>query len=1186
MIDAKDAKEYSANTVNALPAETRLWSRSFVAMLVTQFTVALNDNVFRWLLIPIGKNLVASQLQQSADIARAVGSFVFLLPFILLAGWAGCISDRFSKRTVMIGAKFAEIVLMGLGVLAILSGNLVFLVIVLFLMGAQSAFFSPAKYGSIPEIVAPRYISAANGIIGLTTMGAVIIGGSLGNALYAVTTCVDAKLAAHLGCGPGQYRWWIHASVLLGVATTGWLASLLVRPLPPADPTRRIPWHPFVQAFRDLRELFRHPILWLTGVGSTYFWTLGLILQLTIDKLAVPELVGPQGQAFVGPMLAVLTLGIGLGSLLAGVWSHGTIERGLTSFGALGIMATSLAFALLPAGTGHWNSPPYYVACGLLFFLGCFAGLYDIPLIATLQYESPPEERGRILAAYNFLSFSGMLLGSAIFGLLASWLGLSSRQMFVAAGVLTFPVFLIIVVFTPVDTLRILFRWYFRLRYRWRVVGLENIPADGGAIIVSNHISFLDGIFIILSMPRAIRMIAHAKYVDSPLLRYLRPAAGVIAIVPGAKSVATGLREARRALEAGQLVGIFPEGGISRTGQIRGFQPGFLKVARGLNVPIIPVYIDGLWGSVFSFSGGRFFFKVPRLWARRVTVCIGKPLPACGSPLQAQLAVQELSGEAVRRQSARHMVPARRFLRIARRSPWQKKVADISGVELRSLSLVTTALALRRVLRREVFSSDEPNVGVLLPPSVGGVVVNAALALDRRTVVNLNYTLSSDLINHCIRTAGLKHVLTSRRVLERFSFDLQAEVICLEDVRPRIRLTDKLLSLAASLLVPSFVLERVLGLHTIDPDDVLAIIFTSGSTGKPKGVTLTHRNVGSNVAAFDQILHLRRADVLCGILPFFHSFGYTTTLWAALQLAPKVVYHYNPLEPRPVGSLCRKHGATILVATPTFLRAYIRRCEPEDFAALQVLITGAEKLPPEVADAFEQKFGIRPLEGYGTTELSPVVSANVPPGRIADSWFAPSKAGTVGRPIPGVAVKIRDLDTGEDLGIEQSGMLWVKGPNVMKGYLHEPEQTAQVIQDGWYCTGDLAKLDADGFITITGRLSRFSKIAGEMVPHLAVEEEIGKFEQSGETDVMTFAVTGVPDEKKGERLVVLYTELKHSPDAIVRALQDAKLPPLWIPTADSFYRVEAIPVLGTGKLDLKAIKELALSCFCAGAGQI
>jgi len=462
-----------------------------------------------------------------------------------------------------------------------------------------------------------------------------------------------------------------------------------------------------------------------------------------------------------------------------------------------------------------------------------------------------------------------------------------------------------------------------------------------------------------------------------------------------------------------------------------------------------------------------------------------------------------------------------------------------------------------------------------LPSSVAGVVTNAALSLDRRIAVNLNYTLSEELINYCIHSAGIKHVFTSRRVLERFPFKLDATVVYLEDVHAQIPLKDKLIAALQAWLLPACVLERLLGLHRIDPEDVLTLIFTSGSTGKPKGVMLTHRNIGSNVTAFNQILHLHRNDVLCGILPFFHSFGYTTTLWTALQLKPTVVYHFSPLEPRPIGQICRKYKATILVATPTFLRNYIRRCEADDFAHLDVIITGAEKLPPEVADAFEQKFGVRPWEGYGTTETSPVVSSNVPSSRVREPWFVSAKQGTVGRPIPGVAVKIVDLDTGEDLAIGKPGMLLVKGPNVMKGYWNDPEQTARVIKDGWYVTGDIAQLDDDGFISITGRLSRFSKIAGEMVPHLAVEEAIGKIEATGDQEAITFAVTGISDEKKGERLVVLYTHLRHTPAEICQALIKDGLPSLWVPDREHFYQVDQIPVLGSGKLDLKSLKDLA-----------
>jgi acyl-[acyl-carrier-protein]-phospholipid O-acyltransferase/long-chain-fatty-acid--[acyl-carrier-protein] ligase len=377
----------------------------------------------------------------------------------------------------------------------------------------------------------------------------------------------------------------------------------------------------------------------------------------------------------------------------------------------------------------------------------------------------------------------------------------------------------------------------------------------------------------------------------------------------------------------------------------------------------------------------------------------------------------------------------------------------------------------------------------------------------------------------------------------------------------------------AAWLVPVFLLERYLGLTRIDPDQLMTVIFTSGSTGRPKGVMLSYHNVGSNITSFDQVIDLRRSDVLLGVLPFFHSFGYTVPLWAALALKPKVVYHYSPLEAKPVGQLCRQHGVTILVVAPTFLRTYLRRCEPEDFAKLEVVVAGAEKLSPKLADEFEARFGVRPVEGYGTTELSPVVSTNIPPERAISHDWRSVREGTVGQPIPGVFAKIVDPDTGKDLGVDQPGMLLINGPNVMRGYLGRPDLTAEVIRDGWYVTGDIASIDAEGFIRITGRISRFSKLGGEMVPHLRVEEALVKTLNLNE-DQIRMVVTAVTDPKKGERLIVLHTGLAMTPEQICRKLA-GELPLLWIPSPDSFVRVEAIPVLGSGKLDLCGVRRLA-----------
>jgi acyl-[acyl-carrier-protein]-phospholipid O-acyltransferase/long-chain-fatty-acid--[acyl-carrier-protein] ligase len=491
------------------------------------------------------------------------------------------------------------------------------------------------------------------------------------------------------------------------------------------------------------------------------------------------------------------------------------------------------------------------------------------------------------------------------------------------------------------------------------------------------------------------------------------------------------------------------------------------------------------------------------------------------------------------------------------------------------------ALILRRLLLRHVLGNDEQFVGLLLPPSVAGVLANVAVTLARRVPVNLNYTVSSEVLNDCISQAGIKHVLTSRKFMEKVNLDVDAEMVYLEDFRNEAKFGDKLSCGLAAYLVPARVLERSLGLQNASPDDLATVIFTSGSTGQPKGVMLTEGNIASNVEVIDQLIKLTREDVLVGVLPFFHSFGFTVCLWTTAAIDIKGIFHFNPLEGKQVGKLCKTHGGTVLLATPTFLRTYLRRCAREEFATLDVVVAGAEKLPIDLCNAFEERFGVRPAEGYGTTELSPLVSVNIPPSRALDSPGAGLKEGTVGRPIPKVSARVTDLDTGEVLGTGQAGMLWIKGPNVMKGYLGREDLTAEVIQDGWYTTGDVAMIDEDGFICITGRQSRFSKIGGEMVPHIRIEEALNELIGDDEEAGLKAVVTAVPDAKKGERLVVLHTALEKTPGELRKALSDHGLPNIYIPSEDSFRQVDEIPLLGTGKLDLNGLKQTALKIFGA-----
>jgi acyl-[acyl-carrier-protein]-phospholipid O-acyltransferase / long-chain-fatty-acid--[acyl-carrier-protein] ligase len=501
-------------------------------------------------------------------------------------------------------------------------------------------------------------------------------------------------------------------------------------------------------------------------------------------------------------------------------------------------------------------------------------------------------------------------------------------------------------------------------------------------------------------------------------------------------------------------------------------------------------------------------------------------------------------------------------------------LSDSTGASLTGRQTLLRALVLRRLLRRAI-APGERNVGVLLPPTVAAAVTNLALALDRRVSVNLNYSLSEELVRFSVQEAGLRHVITSRAFLERMPIDLgEVEVFLLEELAKGASPIDKgVAALLAFLPLP--LLERILGIDAIPEDDLMTIIFTSGSTGRPKGVMLPWRSIEANTGMVDSLLRLRGDDVMLGVLPFFHTFGYTITLWAMLAMGVGAVYHTNPLEARVISRLIRERGVTIILGTPTLLRAYMRRLSPEDFASVEIVATGSEPLPQAVADAFESKFGIRPFQGYGATELGPIVSANVPAVRALGEPSAVLREGTVGRSARGVRIQVRDPETGAVLETGQRGVLWVTGPHVMLGYLNQQDLSDAVLQDGWYNTGDVVTVDEDGFITIVGRQSRFAKVGGEQVPFAAIEEALAPLTGGSEEGAPRAVVTAVPDEATGERLVVVHTALDQSPDELVKGLADAGLPRLFIPAPADFYEIETMPLIGIGKVDLEAINRFA-----------
>jgi acyl-[acyl-carrier-protein]-phospholipid O-acyltransferase/long-chain-fatty-acid--[acyl-carrier-protein] ligase len=722
--------------------------------------------------------------------------------------------------------------------------------------------------------------------------------------------------------------------------------------------------------------------------------------------------------------------------------------------------------------------------------------------------------------------------------------------------------------------------WFLTHSVYWlRVRGREQVPVRGGALLVCNHVSYLDWLLLLAAHRRFIRMVVFAGWTKQWGVRHLLSWAGVIAVdsSAGGRGLVRAVRLARACLERGEAVCIFAEGRVLPGGLELPFHRQFQRIARKGRTPIVPVCLDQTLGSLFVVTEGRLHWRWPLTLPFPAYVTFGEPLPA-GTPAgDVRQALQLLSARSAVERSHRLKPPHRRFVRVAARRPFRSCFLDSTRPERLSYSRTLAALLCAVRIFRPLLG-EERMVGIWLPSSMGGAFANIILAMLGKTAINLNYTSSPEAIQSALRQCGARHILTSRRFTERMKLDPGpgVEMIYFEDFVSRFTAWMRISRWLAVLLLPGWFLEYVvlrLGRHSLD--DLATVIFSSGSTGEPKGIMLSHRNIAANIESMIQAVALRPSDRALGVLPFFHSFGYTVTLWAPLQVGASVLYHPDPRQAKEIGELCGKHRCSLYLSTATFLRFCLRKCEADDFRTLRVLICGAEKLPVSLAQEFVSKFGVLPMEGYGCTELSPVASTNLPDLEVDGIRQVSNKPGTVGQPIPGVAGRIVHPDTREPLPIGAEGLLLIQGGNVMEGYLGREELTREAIVDGWYVTGDMARQDEDGFIALTGRLSRFAKCGGEMVPLEKIEETL--HEIVGTTDRIC-AVTCVPDDARGERLIVLYLRrdgLEVRPWC--QQLSSRGLPNLWVPSERDFYPVPELPVLGSGKLNLQGVKEMAVA---------
>ena len=1131
------------------------WRRGFGGHVIGQATGAINDNLFRKVFHAVaagGLGAAAVGEQEAVQLPALLG-LAFILPFLVLAPTAGSLADRCSKRRIMLLVRLAEPLLCLIAALAILLASIPLMIVGIALLGIQSALFSPVKYAAIPELVPPGALEDGNGRLQAVSNLA-ILGG------IALAVVADPRLvAASPLAGWGSTGVVLVVSLLL--CALGICATLRIPQLPGRMPER--PIDPPLALRRQLRVLGCAPGLVGPALALAGFWGLSAMATVTMDTIVIREF--GLGLAEIAGLNVLMAVGLAIGSLLAPRLMVAAAPSGLPLVGG-GILSVAILMGGLISGhpegvagmRGAWALAGWMTVCGL------GGGLLMVPLNVLLQQRAPAQLRGSVFAATGILGTLGLLVGFVVLYVAGIWL--SAWQILTLLGALG----LVVVVGQgqrlPGQVLICTCTALLRLFYKVEVIADEGLPMTGGAVIVANHISYADGALMFSHLPRRGRFLVFSRYVRAPVVGWPLRAIEAIPIDGDSPARATvdALRQAVAAAQAGAWVVIFPEGKISRNGHVDRFSRGLETIAGKAGVPIIPAYLDGLERDWTARTAIRQ--RLPRL-RRRLRLWLGAPLPPQTTAPAARRAVLHLAHLAAQRraQEESHNL-ASAAIAVTRRRPFATAITDAGG----SLSRLRLVAVTKAALPLLDLAEDERRVGVLLPPGRGGAIANLALALAGRTAVNLNHTVGPAMLRTLCEVAGLRTIITARAYTSRIGDpDPGPRRVFLEDLLPRLSTLRVLAAMAGTLLCPS----RWQARH--DGDDVAQIIFSSGSTGIPKGIQLSHRQILANCRVTGPHLGLRRGgETVLSPLPLFHSFGSTVGLWLGLVEGLGIAAHPDPTDATGIGRLAAATGPSFLISTPTFVRGYLRRIEPEQFASLRFAIVGAEPCPPALQEQFQQTYGAELLEGYGCTELGPVISVNVPLCRRDGMIDCGSRSGSVGRPLPGIEVLSVDPETGAIQDPGRDGLLVVRSPARMCGYLDQDERTRAVFVHQGYDTGDIGHIDDDGYIFITGRLSRFAKIGGEMVPLDRIEQLlITALRQHHPEHEGDLAISAVPDTSRGERLILLHTGLPCPVDDLLALADD--LPALFRPRPRDCHQVAALPSLGTGKRDLKALKELA-----------
>ena len=1074
-------------------AEPLLQTRRFLPLFVSQTLGALNDNLFKNALVV----LAVLSASDGAPALVALAGAVFIAPYGLFSALAGQLADQRGKAGMVRATKALEVVLMLGAAVGFLFGSVPVLLAVLFGLGTQATFFSPLKYGLLPELLHENELVGGNALVEAGTFGGILAGTIAGGALIALDN--GAAIVSAAG---------------LAVAVAGLAAAWAVPAVPPASPGLRVGWNIVAETAGLLRLARGNPVVWPCIMALSWFWTVGATFLAEFPVLA--RTVFGADSAVMTLLLAGFAVGVGAGSMLAGRLLRGEVSARHVPAAVLFLSAFTWGFAMLAGSDAArgWHTPadmltnPAGVAA-LLCLLGAAAsgGVFSVPLYAMIQERSDPAFRARMIAANNVVNAAFMVAGAVVIAGLAA-AGVRPPTILGITAALNLLAFVYVLRFVPPSTVRAVFQGYFRLFHRASVSGLEHVPPPGQrVVVVCNHTSLADGCLLAAFLPEGTTFV-----VDTFMARkwWVRPFLTPVPALMVDPTNPYAARDMVRAVQAGTRLVIFPEGRITKTGGLMKVYDGAGMVADRADALVLPVRIDGLERSRFSRMKGKarlsLFPHVSLVVRPAVRLEAG---PDMAGRARRQALAASLHDLMAGSQFATRRIDRSLFAALldaaATHGASTEVIEDVAFQPLTYRKLLLGASVLGRALQ-DVTEPGEV-VGVMLPNASGAVVTFFALHAFGRVPAMLNFSAGPDAMLAACAAARVRTVLCSRVFVEKGKLgktvarmEGAVRFVWLDDVRANISTRAKLRGLLDARRA-----HRLPGAST-RADGPAAVLFTSGSEGAPKGVVLSHRNILANIAQVASVLDFSPADRVLNAMPMFHSIGLSSATLLPLLSGARTFLYPSPLHYRMVPELIYGTDATITFGSDTFLQGWARYAHPYDYRTMRYVVAGAEKVKDETRRTYADKFAARILEGYGATETAPVLALSTPMS---------SRPGTVGRLLPGIEWRLQPVP-----GIEQGGVLQVRGPNVMLGYVRTTAPgVLEPPPDGWYDTGDIVDVDARGFVTILGRAKRFAKIGGEMVSMPAAEALATAVWPGAQ-----HAVLAVPDARKGEALVLLTTQ--------------------------------------------------------------